>query len=96
MPGAGLARPLFQSLGVDAQILGEAPDGRFEHPPEPTAENLKSVASRAVHSVPMSSFAKIPMPTGWPSSMNAVNTSVKNTRWRLPCAIDFKRSAETS
>ncbi len=46
--GAGLARRLFEALGVDAQILGEAADGRFEHPPEPTADNLKTVAARAV------------------------------------------------
>ncbi len=48
--GAGsiLARRLFEALGVEAQILGEPPDGLFEHPPEPTAENLKSVAARAL------------------------------------------------
>jgi phosphomannomutase len=48
--GAGsiLARRLFDTLGVEAHILGDSPDGQFEHPPEPTSENLKYVAQRAV------------------------------------------------
>jgi phosphomannomutase len=48
--GAGsiLARRLFDTLGVEAHILGDSPDGQFEHPPEPTSENLKCVAQRAV------------------------------------------------
>ena len=46
--GAALARRLFEALAVDAQILGETPDGHFEHAPEPTVENLKTVAARAV------------------------------------------------
>lgn len=46
--GSILARQLLAALGVEAQILGGIPDGAFEHPPEPTAENLKAVADRAV------------------------------------------------
>ena len=46
--GAALARRLFDALAVDAKILGEVPDGQFEHTPEPTAENLTTVARRAV------------------------------------------------
>lgn len=46
--GAALAQRLFESLNVDAQVLGAAADGAFEHPPEPTAENLKGVASQAL------------------------------------------------
>ncbi|HMP07320.1 MAG TPA: phosphoglucosamine mutase, partial [Lacipirellulaceae bacterium] len=38
--GAMLGRPLLQSLGCEAIIRGEQPDGQFDHPPEPTAENL--------------------------------------------------------
>ena len=43
--GAGslLGRHLLEQLGCDATILGETPDGQFEHTPEPTAENLASV-----------------------------------------------------
>jgi len=40
--GAGslLGRPLLEALGCQATFVGETPDGQFEHPAEPTAENL--------------------------------------------------------
>jgi phosphomannomutase len=41
--GSALARAMFEQLGCHATIIGEEPDGRFEHAPEPTAENLKSI-----------------------------------------------------
>ncbi len=43
--GAGslLARRLFDELGCNATIIGGEPDGRFEHTPEPTAENLQTI-----------------------------------------------------
>jgi phosphomannomutase len=43
--GAGglLGRRLLEALGCIVTMLGETPDGRFEHPAEPTAENLVSV-----------------------------------------------------
>jgi phosphomannomutase len=43
--GAGglLGRKLLVELGCTATILGETPDGKFEHTPEPTAENLAGV-----------------------------------------------------
>jgi len=43
--GAGslLGRRLLEHLGCDVTLLGEPPDGQFEHPPEPTAENLAGV-----------------------------------------------------
>jgi phosphomannomutase len=43
--GAGglLARKLLTELGCTVTILGETPDGAFEHTPEPTAENLAGV-----------------------------------------------------
>jgi phosphomannomutase len=46
--GAGslLARRLFAELGCEAMILGDEPDGRFAHTPEPTAVNLQSVLPR--------------------------------------------------
>jgi phosphomannomutase len=43
--GAGslLGRRLLESLGCQLRILGGEPNGRFEHLPEPTAENLTEV-----------------------------------------------------
>lgn len=45
--GAGsiLGRELLDALGCEARIVGDAPDGHFEHPPEPTAENLRQISS---------------------------------------------------
>ena len=45
--GAGslLGRKLLSELGCTATLLGAEPDGRFEHTPEPTAENLSGVLS---------------------------------------------------
>lgn len=34
---------LLQWLGCDVTVLGGTPDGRFEHPPEPLAENLQGL-----------------------------------------------------
>ena len=47
--GAGslLGRRLLDQLGCRTTILGDRPDGRFEHTPEPTADNLADV----LHSV---------------------------------------------
>lgn len=47
--GAGsiLARQLLTELNCEFTILGDQPDGQFEHVPEPTAENLKPVAEAA-------------------------------------------------
>ncbi|HKD36370.1 MAG TPA: phosphoglucosamine mutase, partial [Pirellulales bacterium] len=41
--GSGLAREMFETLRCEATIIGGEADGRFEHTPEPTAENLKGV-----------------------------------------------------
>jgi phosphomannomutase len=45
--GAGglLGRRLLEELGCAVTILGEEPDGAFDHTPEPTAENLAGVCS---------------------------------------------------
>jgi phosphomannomutase len=47
--GAGslLGRRLLTALGCESTVLGGEPDGRFEHPPEPTAENLTTVGAAA-------------------------------------------------
>jgi phosphomannomutase len=41
--GSELGRKLLESLGCRVTVLGGEADGRFEHLPEPTAENLASV-----------------------------------------------------
>ncbi|MFN9538035.1 MAG: phosphoglucosamine mutase [Planctomycetota bacterium] len=46
--GAVLGERLLRELGCDVTLLGPSPDGLFEHPPEPTADNLRSTAERAV------------------------------------------------
>jgi phosphomannomutase len=48
--GAGsiLGRLLLEELGCDVCLLGGEPTGRFEHPPEPTAENLAGVRRHVV------------------------------------------------
>jgi phosphomannomutase len=40
--GSRVSRPLLEHLGCEVVIEGGEPDGRFEHMPEPTAENLAS------------------------------------------------------
>lgn len=48
--GAGslLGQYLLEQLGCEVLCLGATPDGRFEHPAEPTQENLGSVLKRVV------------------------------------------------
>lgn len=46
--GAVLGRPLLDMLGCDVTVLGQTPDGRFEHRPEPTEQNLAEVREQAV------------------------------------------------
>lgn len=41
--GSVLGRRLLAALDCESKILGGDPDGRFLHPPEPTAENLAEV-----------------------------------------------------
>jgi len=43
--GAGslLGRRLLEELGCRVALVGGEPDGQFDHPPEPTAENLAGV-----------------------------------------------------
>jgi phosphomannomutase len=38
-----VARPLLEHLGCEVVIEGGEPDGRFEHAPEPTADNLAAM-----------------------------------------------------
>jgi len=46
--GSILGRRLLEALGCQITILGEEPDGLFEHTAEPTAENLDSVREKIV------------------------------------------------
>jgi phosphomannomutase len=41
--GSVLGRTLLEQLGCEVALMGGEPNGRFAHPPEPTAENLASV-----------------------------------------------------
>ena len=41
--GSVLGPSLLEELGCEVTVLGGRPDGQFEHPPEPTAENLAGV-----------------------------------------------------
>jgi phosphomannomutase len=44
--GSRVARPLLEHLGCEVVIEGGEPDGRFEHMPEPTADNLAGMLPR--------------------------------------------------
>lgn len=46
--GGALGRRLLETLGCTVKIAGETPDGQFEHPPEPIAENCSEVGRRVV------------------------------------------------
>jgi len=43
--GGAAARLLLERLGCDLIALGDQPDGRYDHPPEPLAENLVETAA---------------------------------------------------
>jgi phosphomannomutase len=44
--GSRVALPLLEDLGCEVVAEGTEPDGRFEHEPEPTAENLAGLLPR--------------------------------------------------
>jgi phosphomannomutase len=58
--GAVLGRPLLERLGCQCVVLGAAPDGQFEHPPEPTAANLATVFERVAQHGAAISFCQDP------------------------------------
>ena len=41
--GSVLGQILLEQFGCDVELIGGTPDGQFEHPPEPTAENLAGI-----------------------------------------------------
>ena len=44
--GAALGTQLLAALGCEVVLVGGDPDGQFEHVPEPTAENLQTIAAK--------------------------------------------------
>ncbi|TVQ01524.1 MAG: phosphoglucosamine mutase [Planctomycetaceae bacterium] len=46
--GGELGERLLRRLGCDVVTVGREPDGRYEHPPEPTAENLRELGARVL------------------------------------------------
>lgn len=44
--GSVLGGPILKRMGCRVTLLGGKPNGRFAHPPEPTAENLAGVLER--------------------------------------------------
>ncbi len=60
--GAGslLGRMLLAALGCEFEIVGDQPDGRFEHPPEPTADNLRTIVQRVTDSGAVVGFCQDP------------------------------------
>jgi phosphomannomutase len=45
-----MGRQLLDALGCKVKVLGGKPDGLFEHPPEPTAENLNEICQQVADS----------------------------------------------
>lgn len=58
--GSVLGRPLLERLGCEVTILGESPDGRFAHPPEPTPENLATVLAKVTEAGARVGFCQDP------------------------------------
>ncbi len=58
--GAVLGQPLLERLGCDCVVLGATPDGQFEHPPEPTADNLSTVLARVTEQSAAIGFCQDP------------------------------------
>ncbi len=60
--GAGslMGRRLLGDLGCELTLLGGQSNGRFEHPPEPTAENLAGVGQQVVSAGAQVGFCQDP------------------------------------
>jgi phosphomannomutase len=58
--GSQLGKLLLDALQVETVLLGESPDGLFEHPPEPTAENLQGVGQAILQSGAAVGFCQDP------------------------------------
>lgn len=58
--GSVLGRRLLSELGCEGTLVGDTPDGRFAHPPEPTAENLQGVSSMVIERTAAVGFCQDP------------------------------------
>lgn len=58
--GSVLGRQLLDKLGCEVVLLGGEPDGKYEHTPEPTAENLAGVLARVRESGAAIGFCQDP------------------------------------
>jgi phosphomannomutase len=58
--GSVLGVPLLKRMGCRMKVLGEKPDGRFAHTPEPTAENLASVCQQVTRAGAAIGFCQDP------------------------------------
>ncbi len=58
--GGQLGRDLLDELATSSVILGGDPDGLYDHPPEPTAENLRSFCEQVRTSGAHVGFAQDP------------------------------------
>ena len=59
--GGRLATRLLDALGADSLVFGGLPDGRYDHPPEPTETNLRAFRrDRPGHRAPRSASPRIP------------------------------------
>lgn len=58
--GSVLGLELLEQLGCDVVPLGDTPDGKFAHAPEPTAENLASVCEAITRAEADAGFCQDP------------------------------------
>jgi len=58
--GGALGKRLLGKLGCDVVMVGETPDGCFDHVPEPTAENLQGIAARVANEKCVVGFCQDP------------------------------------
>ncbi len=60
--GAGslLGMRVLEELNCDVTLIGGTPDGLYEHPPEPTAENLAGVAGQITETSAVIGFCQDP------------------------------------
>ena len=58
--GSVLGERLLEELGCQVTVVGATPDGKFSHPPEPTAENLAGVVQQVVQANAAIGFCQDP------------------------------------
>jgi phosphomannomutase len=58
--GARLGYTLLRALGCEPLVIGGMPDGLYDHPPEPTEENLRKIAPLVPAARAVAGFAQDP------------------------------------